>query len=156
MTILEDPATTLNDDQDVFGYERPFHTHPFLTEAGKRGHGHRGGDQPHNHRHDLKPYEGERYTDMDKYLEFVRRVIKGAGNRVGESDVTWLAELVSLRAELDDAIMTAVSGLRHDEAAPASWTEIGEALGITRQSAQARYGAVGGARGAGGQKAEWR
>ena len=35
-------------------------------------------------------------------------------------------------------------------------TEIGEALGITRQAAQKRYGDVGGTRTAGGQKGGWR
>lgn len=151
------PAPTrVGDDQDVHMRPRPFHTHPFLTAAGKAGHAHAGSHEPHDHNREAAPLEGRRYTDMADYMDMVRRIVKGAGTRVGESDVTWLAKLAELRGELETAISTAVAGLRHDEAAPASWTEIGDALGITRQSAQKRYAAVGGARTAGGQRSDWR
>lgn len=146
----------VGDDEDVHLRERPFHTHPFLIAAGKSGHAHPRGDEPHDHNHEATPLEGKRYTDMDEYLTMVRRIIKGCGTRVGDSDVTWLAEMAGLRAELEEAFSVAVAGLRHDDAAPASWTEIGDALGITRQAAQKRYGGVGGARQAGGQRSDWR
>lgn len=159
MTLIEDPATEpqrLTDDQDVHMRPRPFHTHPFLIEGGKAGHAHAGSHEPHSHQHEVNPYAGNRYQTMEEYLPFVRRVIAGLATRVGDADVDALAEMVKLRADLDGAISAAVAGLRHDEAAPASWAELGEALGITRQAAQKRYGEVGGIRTAGGQRSEWR
>lgn len=44
--ILRYPA---NDDQDVPGYVRPFHTHQYLTERGDEGHAHPDGGHPHHH-----------------------------------------------------------------------------------------------------------
>jgi hypothetical protein len=155
--VQPEPAETVvpHDDVDVHLRERPFHTHPFLTAQGKAGHAHPGADQPHSHTA-VAPYRAERYTTMAEYLAFVRRVIGGLGERVGEADLEALAEMTKLRDLMDGAMLAAVAGLRHDEAAPASWGEIGEALGVTRQAAQKRYGAVGGARKPGGQRSDWR
>lgn len=71
------------------------------------------------------------------YVSFARRVIRGAGRRVGDADEVELAQLVELRDELETAIRTAVEGQR---SIGRSWAYIGAALGITRQSAQERYG----------------
>jgi hypothetical protein len=71
------------------------------------------------------------------YVEFARRIIRAAGARVGDGDEFELAELVSLRDDLERAIENAVSGQR---AYGRSWAYIGDALGIKRQSAQERYG----------------
>jgi hypothetical protein len=150
--VQPEPVT---DDQDVTLRERPFHTHPFLTAQGKPGHAHRDGDQPHSHT-EPAPYRAERYTTMAEYLQFVRRVMGGLGERVGEADLEALTEMAQLRDLMDGAMLQAIAGLRHDDAAPASWAEIGEALGVTRQAAQKRYGAVGGARVPGGQRSDWR
>ncbi|MDL9978859.1 hypothetical protein [Microbacterium candidum] len=78
----------------------------------------------------------ERET-MD-YLAAARRFIRAAGVRVADSDEWELAELVALRAELEAAIVRGVSGQR---SRGRSWAYVGAALGITRQSAQERYGA---------------
>jgi len=70
------------------------------------------------------------------YIEFARRIIKVAGNRVGDGDEFELAELVSLRDDLERAIAASVQGQR---SYGRSWAYIGGALGIKRQSAQERY-----------------
>lgn len=80
---------------------------------------------------------GSRTVETSSYIEFARRIIRGAGKRVAAADDWELAELVSLRDEVDDAIRRAVDGLR---AQGHSWQYIGDALGIKRQSAQERYG----------------
>lgn len=149
------PHSEYHDDEDVPNRERPFHTHPFLTEAGRKGHAHKGGDQPHTH-DVVAGYDAKRYTDIADYLVFVRRVLKGMAGRVAEADLEALAQMVQLRDELEGSILEAIKGLRWDDQMPASWQDIGEACGTTRQAAQRRYGAVGGARRAGGQRSDWR
>jgi hypothetical protein len=72
-----------------------------------------------------------------EYLGAARRFIRRAGERVAEADEFELAELVALRVDLEDAIRLAVEGQR---ATGRSWAHIGDALGITRQSAHERYG----------------
>ncbi len=104
----------------------------------------------------VTPYEGRRYTDTADYLHFVRRVLRGLSQRVGTADLEALRAMTALRDELEGCILDAVSGLRHDSDLPASWEDIGEAMGITRQAAQRRYGKVGGIRRPGGQPAGWR
>ena len=58
---------------------------------------------------------------------------------MADGDVEGLAALVALRSELDEAIGSAVRGLRE---APwsYSWAEVARVLGTTRQAAQQRYG----------------
>jgi hypothetical protein len=73
------------------------------------------------------------------FLDAVRRMIRAAGRRVGDADEFELAELVALREDLDAAIEAAVIGQRTG-AASRSWAQIGDALGISRQAAQQRYG----------------
>ncbi|QCQ16977.1 hypothetical protein EHF32_09745 [Microbacterium sp. RG1] len=71
------------------------------------------------------------------YLAFARRIIRKAGERVGDADEFELAELVSLRVDIEEAIAVAVRG---QKATGRSWTKIGDALGISRQAVQQRYG----------------
>lgn len=66
-----------------------------------------------------------------------RRFIRAAGRNTADADEHELAELVALRDELEAAIRVAVAGQRRWGR---SWAYIGAALGITRQSAQERYG----------------
>lgn len=70
------------------------------------------------------------------YIAFARRVIKRAGERCAQADDFELAELVTLRGDVEAAITRAVVGLREQDH---SWQYIGDALGIKRQSAQERY-----------------
>lgn len=78
-----------------------------------------------------------RERDALSYIAFARRIIRGAGARVADADEFELAELVELRTELEAAITRAVEGQR---SIGRSWAYIGDALGITRQAAQQRYG----------------
>lgn len=67
----------------------------------------------------------------------VRRMLRAAGEHVGDADQFELAELVALRDELEDVIRTAVHAQRRFGR---SWQDIGDALGVKRQSAYERYG----------------
>lgn len=78
-----------------------------------------------------------RYVENPEYAGFVRRIISAHGRRVAEGDIEGLADLASLRDELDRALHTAVSGLR---AEGFSWAQIGRRLGMTKQSAYERWG----------------
>jgi hypothetical protein len=72
-----------------------------------------------------------------KYLGAAKRFIAAAGRRVGTADEPELLELTTLRASVEDAIATAVEGMRERGR---SWSDIGSALGTSKQAAQKRYG----------------
>lgn len=78
-----------------------------------------------------------RWTENDDYLAMVRRIVRAAGRRASHADPADLAALMAIRADLDDAILDAVRGLRR---CGFTWASIGEALGTTRQAAQLRWG----------------
>lgn len=77
-----------------------------------------------------------RVLETPAYVDFVKRIIRRAGKRVAAGDEWELGELISLRDEVEDAIATAVAGLR---ARGESWQYIADGLGVTRQSAYERY-----------------
>ena len=85
----------------------------------------------------LTPDGPARVVENDAYLAFGRRVIAAAGRRVAAGDVDGLADLAALAGRVDDALSTAVTGLR---AAGYSWSEIATRLGISRQAAHQRWG----------------
>jgi len=89
------------------------------------------------------------------YGEFVARVLKAYGRRIGAGDIAALPELVALEAKLAATIEDAVRQLRH-EPHNYSWAQIAKALGISRQAAMQRWGHVGGSRQVGGQPANLR
>ena len=70
------------------------------------------------------------------YLGAARRFIRAAGRRVGECDEAELAELLSLQADLNDAIKTAINGQR---AYGKSWADIARGTGTTREAAFQRW-----------------
>jgi hypothetical protein len=72
----------------------------------------------------------------DEYAAFVRRAIRAHARRVAAGDVEALASMVALDAELEQALQTAVDGLR---AFGYSWTEIADRLGVSRQAARQRW-----------------
>ncbi len=76
-------------------------------------------------------------VENDAYLVFVARVITAAGKRVATGDVDALPDLARLSADLDAALITAVTGLREFGY---SWEQIASRLGVTRQAAQQRWG----------------
>ena len=65
------------------------------------------------------------------------RMIRAHRKRVAAGSAEDLADLVALRAELDDAITDAAQAL-HDTGV--SWTEIARVLGVSRQAARQRFG----------------
>lgn len=66
----------------------------------------------------------------------VQRFLRALAVRTGEADEFELGELVSLRTDLDEAIVLAIRGqLRYGK----SWQSIGDSLNITKQAAHKRY-----------------
>jgi len=78
-----------------------------------------------------------RYVENTEYAGFVQRIIRAHGRRVAEGNIDGLADLAALRAEVERALHTAVTGLR---AGGYSWAEIGRQLGMAKQSAYERWG----------------
>lgn len=89
------------------------------------------------------------------YYAFVRRIIRSA-ERKRTGHIEDLAELAELRTELEQAIRNTIGKLRAEPQTAASWTEIGDALGVSQQAAQQRYGGGDGVRKPGGQPARLR
>jgi hypothetical protein len=76
-----------------------------------------------------------------EYAAMMRRMVRAYGRRVADADVEDLAELIALRAQLDETIASAVSSSR--ERHGRSWADIARATGTTRQAAQQRFGRQG-------------
>ena len=91
-----------------------------------------------NVRQRLTPNRPRRVVENDEFGEFVARILRAYSVRVARGDIEALAHLWRLQGELDEAIETAVEGLR---AEGWSWAEIGRRLGMTKQSAHERWGA---------------
>ncbi|GAA4178928.1 helix-turn-helix domain-containing protein [Gryllotalpicola koreensis] len=75
-------------------------------------------------------------VETSEYLAMVRRMLRAAGKRVADADEVELAELVALRAELEQAIASAVDG-QHERGV--SWRGIAAGLGVNRSAAHERY-----------------
>jgi DNA-directed RNA polymerase specialized sigma24 family protein len=76
-------------------------------------------------------------VENDEYAAFVRRIVRAYARRVAAGDVEALRDMVALADLLDEAITSAVKGLR---AHGYSWQEIADRLDITRQAAHQRWG----------------
>lgn len=86
---------------------------------------------------DPAPARRQRHVDNDEYASFCRRIIRAYARRVANGDEIDLAEMVTLREEMDEAIAAAVAGMRgHGH----SWSYIAAGLGTSRQAAQMRFG----------------
>lgn len=77
-----------------------------------------------------------RTLETDEYLKMVRRQINAGARRVAEGDEPELADLVSIRETLEQAISDAVQGQRDNGK---TWAQIGLGLGTTKQAAIMRY-----------------
>lgn len=76
-------------------------------------------------------------SDHSEFRAFVRRILRAYGRRVSDADPEDLADLLNIRADVDQAIDRAVLGLR---AQGHSWATIGAATGMSRQAAFKRWG----------------
>lgn len=78
-------------------------------------------------------------SDGQKAVDFAERIIIAASRKIStEWDLDSLRSLARLRQSVDSAERDVVARLR--EEGEYSWTDIGDALGITRQAAQQRFG----------------
>lgn len=75
-------------------------------------------------------------SDHASFFAFARRILRAASARVASADPEDLAELLALRGALDEAIDRAAVAM-HEQGR--SWTEIGAALGVSRQAARQRW-----------------
>lgn len=76
-------------------------------------------------------------SDETEFLAFGRRIMRAMGRRLASADPDDLVEMIALRTELDAAIAQAVAGMRQTGY---SWTEIGAAVGISKQAALKKWG----------------
>lgn len=76
-------------------------------------------------------------VETPEYGAMVRRMIRAYGRRVADADEPDLADLLTLRADVDAAIAQAVQGQR---AGGRSWAHIARATGTSRQAAYQRWG----------------
>ena len=77
-------------------------------------------------------------VENDDYAAFIQRVIRAYSRRIASGDIDALTAMATLSADLDYAMADAITALRARHGY--SWTDIGRALGITRQAAQKRWG----------------
>jgi hypothetical protein len=79
-----------------------------------------------------------RYIETEEYVAFIHRILRALGTRVGDADVEMLASLASLPGLVEELLGETVERLRDQHGY--AWSDIGRALGITRQAAQQRFG----------------
>jgi hypothetical protein len=87
----------------------------------------------------LTPTDAKRVIETPEYAAFARRILRACARRVAQGDIEGLVCLVGLGLELDEAITSAVRGLKA-EPWSYSWAQVAAVLGTTRQAAQQRYG----------------
>jgi hypothetical protein len=110
---------------------------------------------PHCGQLPARPKRLRASTSDEDYRKSMLRMINAYTRRIELSGVAALADAVALRDALDLVIDTGVDICR-SSLWSASWAEIGTATNMTRQSAQHRWGILGGARKVGGQPANLR
>jgi hypothetical protein len=77
------------------------------------------------------------FVENEEYFRMVGRMVRAAGRRIARSDPDDLVGLIKLHELIDAAMLEAVRGLR---SSGATWEEIGQAFGTTRQAALMRWG----------------
>lgn len=86
---------------------------------------------------DLTVAPSTRVVENNEFGAFARRVLAAHGRRIAVGDIEGLRDLDALGRAWEQAMHTAVTGLRVEGF---SWAEIGDRLGITRQAAHQRWG----------------
>lgn len=74
--------------------------------------------------------------ETPEYADMMARLVRRYGVRVGEGDPVDLTRLREVQASFDEALRVAVRGLHE---AGFAWSEIGAALGTTKQAAFMRF-----------------
>lgn len=96
------------------------------------------------------------HTPLEGYREMLIRLTTNMERkRVSEDGIDALHLMGEITKLQEETITKMVAFLRSIEGGSHSWGEVGEALGITKQAAQQRYGGEG-ARKPGGQPANLR
>lgn len=80
---------------------------------------------------------GRPVSDHSEFMAFARRILRALSRRIADADPEDLADLVAMRAAVDEAIDNAARAVH---ANGASWAQIGAALGVSKQAAQQRWG----------------
>lgn len=90
-----------------------------------------------------------RVVENSEFCGMMRRMMRAHRRRVANGSVEDLAQLVALRAELDETIGDAARALHQGDAVDGeapngpSWTEIAKVLGISRQAARQKFAQAG-------------
>ncbi len=81
-----------------------------------------------------------RTIEPPDYRQMLSRLIRAYARRVADADMEDLADMLSLRTELDAeiALVVRTGRARHGR----SWADIGRAAGTTREAAFQRWGAA--------------
>jgi hypothetical protein len=87
----------------------------------------------------------------ERVCEGLIAILKAYERRLESGHLDALTHLMAVKREVDRVVDAGVKLCRNDERYPASWTEVGEATGLSAQGAQQRWAEVGGKRKAGGQ-----
>ncbi len=85
----------------------------------------------------LTPNDARPVVENDEYAAFARRILRAYARRIATGDIEALTLITDLGTDVEDAIRSAVIGLRDFGY---SWADIGFRLGVTRQAAQQRWG----------------
>ena len=97
----------------------------------------------------------KRPTDSSEYCALMVRLAKNLVPRAVDDGIDSLHSLAVISRMHEEVMAELVKFLRSEKGGSHSWAEIGDALGITRQSAQGRFGGEG-ARTTGGQPSHLR
>lgn len=89
--------------------------------------------------HTPRKRRAQRVYETHEFAAMMSRMIRAHRRRVALGSTEDLADLIALRAELDAAIDEGALALH---STGVSWTEIGDALGVTRQAARQRFARI--------------